>query len=306
MNLDLGMGGEGDPEQQARGATDCQRERQGGGREQGIAEIGMQSGLGAAAAQVGLGGEARAKRSDRGAGQVAPEAHSPAGGGGIVWRGNMAVMDEAVAGGVMADQHPRIDEDAEADMTPGGAVDQLMCGGVGDLAQPEAGGEKEGGFLRERQVGAGGPENRQRRQDEGDEAEEQEEAVGGGKFRALIRGRVHEGEDLVEQDRQQAHVEECRPEPWAARSDTEGEERDGREGGRSEGGHRKGRTGGGVTHHWGKIAGAWACVTGAGLVVIVAAAEVLNGYFAKVKWQGLKGSLWRAVRSGLPLRCGRD
>ena len=142
MDLNLRMSGEGHPDQKTHRTADQHSERQGGGREQGVKDIGVQAGLGVAAAQVVFGGEACAERAKRGAGQVAPEARPTTGGGGVIRRRHVAVMDKAVAGCVMANQHPSINEDPEADMAAGGTVDQFMRGRVGDLAQPKAGGEK--------------------------------------------------------------------------------------------------------------------------------------------------------------------
>lgn len=302
VDLELRMGGEGQPEEQARGATDQKGKGEGGGRQQGVAGIGVQARLRAATAQIAFGGEARAESAYRGAGQIAPEAHPPAGGGGVLRCGDMAVMHQAVAGGVMADQHPGIDEDAQTDVAAGRAVDELMRGGVGDLAQPEARGEEEGGFFRKPQTVAGGPGDGERRQCEGDETEKQEKAVGGGEFCAVFGGGVHEGEDLIKQDRQQAHVGKRGPEPRAARSCPQGEKWQWREGCRGKGGHGEGGTGGGFTHHWARIAGARACVTGAGSVAFVAAVGVverLDGYLGQGEMAGERGASLIPDRRGV-------
>lgn len=78
------------------------------------------------------------------------------------------------------------------------------------------------------------------------ETEQRKEGVSGGEFIALGPVAFDEGEELVEQDRQQAHVEERGPEPAAARQAAKGQKRQGSKGCRREGGH--GDRGLGATH----------------------------------------------------------
>jgi hypothetical protein len=95
----------------------------------------------------------------------------------------VAVVDKAVRAGVLAEEECGVDGGTEAEELTPWAVDQLMRGGVADLAEPEAGGEEEEHFLApvEAAVASDGPDHdRQRGEDAHGDRDEEE--VGGGKL----------------------------------------------------------------------------------------------------------------------------
>lgn len=148
VDLQLGMQGDQDPDRHAAGAAEGGGHGKGCEGEEGIGQVGMQAGPRAALAQGGFGPEPCDKAAYGGARQIAPEAAPFWRAGRIVGGGDEAVMHKAMTGGVMADEKGGIDRNAEPDLRAPGAVDQLMRRRMGNLAEPEAGGEDEGGLFR--------------------------------------------------------------------------------------------------------------------------------------------------------------
>ena len=213
-DLALRMQREARPGKQARDPGDQGRKAKGGGADGKVAGIGVQAG--AAGAERAFGPGAFAVAADPGAAGEAVEAFALARGVGVVLGRYGPVVDEPVGAGMLAEKERGVDGGPKPEKRALGAVDQLMRGGVGDLAKPEAAGEEDKHLLPGGQAafpgdGPGGQrQDKKRRQAHGDQ-----KRVGCRKLAILGRA-GGQGDKLVQEQRQDAHVKEGRPEPGAA------------------------------------------------------------------------------------------
>ena len=121
-------------------------------------------------------------------------------------RGDMAVMDKPMAGGVVTDQEPRVERDAKPCLAARRAVDQLMRRRMSDLAQPKAIGEDQRGLFSVAERGIGGSEQGHGGQRKSDQGQDDQQGIGGGKFCTFGGVGFHQGQELVEQDGRCAHI----------------------------------------------------------------------------------------------------
>jgi fused signal recognition particle receptor len=124
-----------------------------------------------------------------------------------------------VRAGVLAEEEGDIDGGPQPEEVAPGPVDQLMRGGMGDLAEPEGRSEVEQDTLagRKAAVTGDGPDDH-RQGGKFAEGDRHEKKVGRRKLGTVGRA-GGKGDELVENDGQKPHVKEGRPEPQTAMQD---------------------------------------------------------------------------------------
>ena len=240
QNLGLRMQAQAKPDQKPRQARNRKGQHQRGQAARDVKEIGMQAQTAAATAQLAFGPQPLDETARPGARGKAVEPLARAGAVRVLVAGDMAVVDQPVRAGVLAEQKRHIDRRTQPEQLAPRAMNQLMRGGMGDLAQPEAGGEKQERSLPGRKrAGSGNGPGRKRQDAQRADAHRYQKDVGGGKLVPLGRARG-ERDQLVEDDRQHRHVKEGRPEPDPAQPRPEEQERQGQQGGKREADQRQG------------------------------------------------------------------
>jgi hypothetical protein len=205
-------------------------------------------------AQRAFGQKSLAEASVPGTEGKAVEPFARAGGVRVFPACHMSVMNQTMRAGVLAEEKGCIDGSAEAEVFASGSMDQLMRCGVADLAEPEAGGEKQQAAASRRQVRGTGDapggkrEECQRRQTHGNK-----KGIGGGKLcgigLASIGLACGQRDQLVEKQAENRHVKKGRPKPRSAKGHAKADQHDRRQSGKREGGQRQ-RTGGRGSVHW--------------------------------------------------------
>ena len=243
QDLALGMGCEAGPGQRSGKACDTGGEDQRAKAPREVDGIGVHPEMAGALAQGAFGQEAKAKAALPGAGGKAVEAFAIAGRVGVVQAGDVAVMHKPVGAGVLTEKERGVDGGPEAEVFAPWPVDQLMRGGVADLAKPEARGEEgqdplAGAKARRSRYAPG----RKGEKGKGAKPDGDQKNVGGGKFGSVGLA-CGQGDQLVEDQGKKRHVEERSPKPGPAERKAEPDQGQGHQRGCDKGGQGQGGIG---------------------------------------------------------------
>ncbi len=233
------MQGKKDPGQKPGQPSDQKAKDQAGKAASGIADIGVEARQGRSGAQVVFGPQTLQEAAEPCARSEAIKPLAGAGGVRVLGAGDMAVMHQAMRAGMLAKEDCRIKGRPEPEQIAPGAVDQFMRCRVANLSQPEARRKEQKHTFAtfKAAVSRDGPDcDRQKGQCADADADKQK--VGGGKFGSVCRAR-RQGDQLIEEDRQDAHVQKGKPEPAVAIGHAERQKRQGHERGKGE--DRKGQ-----------------------------------------------------------------
>lgn len=304
-----GMKGQAGPGQDAGKTCDGGGEDKRAEAARDVDAIGVQPEMAAALAQRPFGVEAPVEAALPGARGEAVETFADPGGAGVVRAGDVLVVDKAVGAGMLAEENGSVDGGAEAEVFAPGPVDQLMRGGVADLAKPEARGEEQKDPLPGGKAGRTGDapggegEKGKRKEADGDQKD-----IGGGKLRPLGLA-CGQGDELVEDQGEDGHVKEGRPEPGPAKGKAQPDQGQGcqrghGEGGKGQGAGRIGLRGHGVRYFIARRAGRDRVslrdlLASATAMASLTAALAYWGRFAASEVKGFVGAALKTASTGL-------